>query len=231
MADRYSLTSKLVYVKMYTKGKTVANYAFRTNLEDTSGSVLGHVSALKDGVLLAGIVIGANSPKPFRATKEAGGTKGSESSYISNDKISTARGSGWTISAPRYKSAPISTRSKLVYVETKVGAKIINYGWPMPDYQYAKIGTAGLTALGITLINTTTDIPEQEAFFGVNVPRPGRASKRTQVTTGQGEAAVTSSGGLITTFVSDNKADDAIAAGWRVRSKTTVQRGYLIPSS
>lgn len=225
MAGRYDLESNLVFVAMITEGKTTAKYAFRTTIESTTGTVLGHTAATgKNNDLVAGVILGANSPKPFRASSEQGGTRRSESSFIANNKIGTAKAAGWTITAPKYRSAPISGRSKLVFVGTKVGATVINYGWAMPNYQYEKI-SAELATLGITEIDTKSDIAETKAFFGVNVPRPGRASKEIAGgTAGSG-------GGLLTTFVSDTKADDAIAAGWRVRAKQTVQKGYLVPNS
>lgn len=223
MTDRYDQESRLVFVDMVTTGSTVAKYAFRTSIEGTTGTDLGHQVAIEgENTLKAGMIVGANSPKPFRAAKEFGGTKRSESSFIANNKIGTAKAAGWTISAPKYRSAPISARSKLVYVETKVNGTAINYGWAMPDYQHTRI-SAELATLGINLIDPTQDIPETKAFFGIAVPKPGRASKKIPGTTAG------NSGGLITTFVSDVKANDAIAAGWRVRAKPSVQKGYLVP--
>lgn len=224
MVDRYDQESRLVFVDMITTGSTTAKYAFRSSIENTTGTELGHQVATEgENTLKAGMIIGANSPKPFRASKELGGNKRSESSFIANNKIGTAKAAGWTISAPKYRSAPISARSKLVYVETKVNGVAINYGWAMPDYQHTRISTE-LETLGIELIDPTQDIPETKAFFGIGVPKPGRASKKVPGTT-EGNP-----GGLITTFVSDTKADDAIAAGWRVRVKASVQKGYLVPS-
>ncbi|NET40573.1 hypothetical protein [Okeania sp. SIO2B3] len=223
----YAAENRLLYCNMKL-GSTasVVKYGFPTNIDGTTLGALGLAVATEgtSNVLLPGVVIGCNAPKPFRATKDLAGTQGSESSFISDAQIATAKAAGWTIQAPKYKNPPRSARSKLVYIETKVGATNIPYGWAMPLYQYTAMTPAGLAELGITEI-ADTEVPIEKALFGLNAPKPGRARKAYQ------ELAGASGGGtgVLSTFYSDASATTAANAGWTTKSKPQIIKGYVIP--
>lgn len=192
-------------------------YAFYTDVADTTSTALGHINVLNaDGSYKPGVVFGINSPKPPKASKNFGtGTKRSETSFISPDKIGTARTDGWKITPGKTARAKSTTFSKLVYVEYKIldevkdeGGNVtspiaaIKYCWRMPGYQYAKLLATDKEALGIK----DADPSEIHTLvMGANNPKPNRANKTTTSTDGKTQS--------ITTFVSSAKQDN-LSANW-----------------
>ncbi len=113
----------------------------------------------------AGVFFGANSPKPPRATKEfASGTIGS---YCSTDKISSLKSNGWTVSRKaRIRGVKTAGKTRTVYVDMPGGWK---YAWNITASE------ADLASeLGFVL---ATGADASDLIWGVNYPKPPRASK------------------------------------------------------
>lgn len=204
--------SRLVAVNVL--GLPGMRYGFRTSIESTSSTKLGHVDAAPGGVPIRGLVLGVNSPKPPRAKKRfASATKNFESSFVDQGAIAAAKADGWVVTPGKVQRGKVSSKfSKLVYVAHKISdaimdgenesepGVIIEYGWRMPIAQYNLIG-AERAALGIEDV-TLDDLGS--VIFGANSSKPARASK---------EVVVNGSPARITTFVAHNKVD-SLPVGW-----------------
>lgn len=189
-------------------GTATFKYGFRTNTLAADRTTLGQVAAVVNGDYIAGLVLGANSPKPATATKFKAAS-GSESSFCSAEAIDDARAAGWQVRIPPRKVAKPGTKyTKTVYVT--VGAldgdgnptgPQFKYGWRMPLFLFSSITPSDLTALGIKQATSgDTDI-----VFGANYPKPPRASLITTPASGAQSRK--------TTFVDPNKLD-SLPAGW-----------------
>lgn len=185
-------------------------YAFRTDVDQSTSTVLGHVPALVGSGYSPGVVFGINSPKPPRGKKMfTTGSKHFEESFVDHAKIDSARTAGWEIRPGKILALRNTKFSKVVSVDYKIidpvdaaegieasGAKVMKYAWRMPQYQYAKLLATDKTALGIEDFDATK---RGEYIVGANSARPTRAVKF--ITAGN----VTS---RVTTFAAWNKADD-----------------------
>lgn len=156
MSDKYK-DRELVYVTPYT-GATL-KYGFQTNADEGVKSVLGHTAITGD--YPEGLVIGANTPKPPRASRER--ATGVESSFISAPSIAAARQAGWRIRPGKVRPGANGRRSKCVYVT----AGSIKYAWMMPLTLYARITAGDKAALGIQDA-TPNDL---DLVFGASYPR------------------------------------------------------------
>jgi hypothetical protein len=68
-----------------------------------------------------------------------------------------------------------TTKTEAVFISLDVGAAKINYAYTMPHATYTDLNTD----LGITKITNQTSL-----FYGVNAPKPWRATKTTETATG-----------------------------------------------
>jgi hypothetical protein len=143
-------------------------YGFNTNVKDATSTELGHVPAIAasggdNNGYIANLIIGANKPKPMRASKPGG-----SSSYIDAAKAPTLRGGNWNISPAKYASIGKSAKSKIVYVE--IG--FVKYAWHIPNFLFNQAAfTAAMTALGITLATNN----DRDLVLGADYPKPPRA--------------------------------------------------------
>lgn len=192
-------------------------YAFKTDVAQATSTALGHVNALNGSGYVAGVVFGINSPKPPRARKLfATGNKRYEESFISHEKIATARADGWDIRPGKIASLRNTPFSKIVCVDFKLidavaasegveasAAKTMKYAWRMPQYQYAKLVSADKSALGIEDFDPSK---RGEYIMGAakESARPFRASKSIAV---DGRII------KVKTFVAYNKMDN-LTNGW-----------------
>jgi hypothetical protein len=196
MSNRYDKRS-LVWVMPYT-GATV-KYGFQTNMPLADGALLGHNDI--EGTYPAGLVIGANQPKPPRATKLK--TTGSSSSYCGSNAVAAAKAQGWSVQPGRFKIGASSARSKCVKIVT--GG--ISYAWNMPAETYANIPAAERTALGIADATNA----DEDLVFGASYPRMPRVFK-----------IISSTGGgfnRVSTFCDQTKLD-SLPTGWQTLRAT-----------
>jgi len=194
--------SSLVSVDL--RGFTGVRYGFRTKVDkDSTGTALGHQDALTaSGTLSAGVVMGANSPKPPRATRVTA-DDGYESSFFGNSVLAALKADPeWTLTPGRIRRPAATARSVPVYVEARGATSgTYKYAWMMPRAQYV-ILTALLTNLGISEV---TDDDYDEILFGINKPKPLRA---------QGPAGTGNQ--KTSTFISAARAD-SLPAGWSLK--------------
>jgi hypothetical protein len=154
---------ELVWVTPFT-GSSI-KYGFMTNVDESVNTILGHTSVT--GAYPAGLVIGANAPKPPRAKKRF--TTGVESSYCDAEAAPLARADGWKISPGRIRLGSSGSKSKTVYVVHETN----KIAWRMPSYLYAKLAAEDLTGLGIKVAAAT----DKDLIFGVRYPQLPRVTK------------------------------------------------------
>lgn len=202
---------RLVSVPAPITGATFA-YGFRTKIETTSSTALGH-TAVTDANL-PNTLFGINHPKPRRATKDFAAPRNTETSFIAAASIASARADGWVILAARERNYSNSSRTTLVYVEARtqktapVSTAIYKFGWRMPDQQWDVMTEAERTALGIEAVgDDDTDI-----VYGVTDDRsyPKRAYVRRNIAAEDAPAQFS----RISTFVAYNKLD-SLPTGWK----------------
>lgn len=149
-----------------------------------------------------GLVIGANSPKPARATKKT--ATGSKSGFVGTTEIPTARAAGWKISRSKRRLAASGSRSKTVYVNI-AGVK---YAWQMSIENYQAL-SADREVLGIEDA-TANDV----LVFGASYPKPPRVAK----VVGAGTANETT----YSTFVDPDSLDN-LPQGYELISSGNVE--------
>jgi len=167
-SSRYG-SRTLVYVPIGSDA-SVINYGFNTNMDAGDQTKLGHVQ-LNYAAVPQRLVLGANRPKPGRASKRS--ALEYSSSFYDASKAATLRTDGWRLSFPKFKSGKgdNGVLSKEYYV-TLDGIK---YAWSLPNAVALKIGESQLSALGLSL----TQINDSDYVFGARFPKPPRASKVT----------------------------------------------------
>lgn len=143
------------------QGSTL-RYGFLTNIDQAQSSQLGHQAVTGT---VQGLVFGANSPKPARASKRF--ATGIVSSFINAGSIATARGQGWSVGRGKLRRGGSTAKGKLVYVTFQT----IRYAWNLPNDVAAKIGNIG--SLGIR----ESTAADTNLVFGANKPQPPRATR------------------------------------------------------
>lgn len=166
-------------------------YGFKTtkDIHDTYKAELGQTTYTG----AAGVVFGANSPKPARATKEF--AAGNISSYCSSDKIATLKKANWTVTRKgSIRGIKTAGKTRTVYID-------------MPNnWKYAWNITAAEASLAETLgFQLATGADAKDLVWGVNSPKPPRARKR-------------ENGSGTSTFIQPKQSviEKAIAAGYSV---------------
>jgi hypothetical protein len=147
-------------------------YGFYTNVPSTARTKLGITTVAPGTNLPVGTVMGCSYPKPPRASRRE--ITRSTTSFISHDKITSAKLDDWKIR--RFRKSPslkLGTNANELVRTVYVTVKGIKYAWNTPKVSLAKI-EASLTDLGIQLA-TASDAGE--LCFGANYPKPPRASK------------------------------------------------------
>lgn len=225
MADVY--TGKTFIRAVGVKGQTVL-YGFRTSLSAAKATELGQKDgATATGALLPNIILGANSPKPPRASKQRL-TGETDSSFIDYATIAAARGKGWTVK-PGKITIPRTTKVSFpVYVTIDTGtvdpaaptgtpAPNYKYGWRMQKAQHDLLAD-DFAALGITPVGLDNF---DGVWFGVNNPKPFRVAQSLGV------------GSTISTFISTSKIDSIVGTaesptGWYIVSGKAASTAFGI---
>lgn len=159
MARNYN-DRKLRWVKPSQQTGTL-KYGFQSALASSRASLFGQADvAVTD---LQGLVIGANNPKPAKATKKL--ATGYESSFCDFSKWADLEQQGYNVVAPKKTiRLPRTTSLSTTMYVTINGVK---YAWQMP----LVVGTVGnLTAVGAkSAAAGATDL-----VFGASFPKPPR---------------------------------------------------------
>ena len=138
-------------------------YGFLTNIDAGDGSALGHADAANRDQ--QGLVFGANSPKPARATRKR--AAGTTSSFIDWNSVAAARQSGWSVGKGSLRRGGQTPKTRVVAV-TFQG---ITYAWNMPLDTYNNIGAGDRQTLGIR----DTQTGDTDLGFGADSPKPPKA--------------------------------------------------------
>ncbi|NET39360.1 MAG: hypothetical protein F6K19_46570 [Cyanothece sp. SIO1E1] len=180
---------RLVYVKPFANA--TIRYGFLTNIDQADGEVLGH--QLVGNSTPPGLVIGANSPKPSRASRTR--TTSITSSFIDIDSIDTAKSAGWVLTKrPLRRAGGTKLRSRTV----KVDVAGVKYAWNMPLDTYTAISSVR-AQLGIEDATSA----DEDLVFGASFPKPPVAGKLEF-----GEGGVDRFSTFISLTSSDNLPDD-----------------------
>ena len=188
----------LVYVPIYAntgnaQAATGVLYGFKTNIDAADRATLGQTAV--DAAYPAGLVIGANAPKPPRASRLR--VTGTTSSYYDQGIAAAIRAAGWrTGSRGRIRTRNITARTRTVYVA--LGPT--KYAWQIPVDTFARIG-GDAAAMGIEI----ADANDNDLVFGASHPKPPRAA----LTVFGNDGTDTFS-----TFI-DPAAADNLPEGWR----------------
>ncbi|WP_103666409.1 hypothetical protein [Pseudanabaena sp. BC1403] len=172
--------SRLVFVPLeapYADHK----YGFRTTLEESKGTILGH-QTLDASTPVTGLIFKANHPKPKRASKTF--ATGTNSSFIAPAAIAAAIAAGWDI--VKAKSNGRKSRSTF-QIPVYVTVNGVKYAWGMKKSQKAKLG-ANFATLGIKEVTGT----EQDLVFGASFPKPPRVQSLTLSGKGASATSVSS---------------------------------------
>jgi hypothetical protein len=139
-------------------------YGFLTNIDTAQSQQLGHGNVT--GQALQGLVMGANSPKPARASRRF--ATGTVTSFINAGNVANALTQGWKLTKKAQVRRGSNTAKSQTCVVTLRG---VSYAWQMPKETAQKIGS--LAALGIRLA-TPNDV---DLVFGASEPKPPRATQ------------------------------------------------------
>lgn len=143
-------------------GSTI-RYGFLTNIDGGDSAALGHTDANDRNQ--QGLVFGANSPKPSRASRKR--ATGTTSSFIDWNSITAARQAGWSTGKANIRRGGTTAKTRVVAV-TFQG---ITYAWNMPNDTFANIGQGNLQTLGVRV----TDTNDTDLVFGADSPKPPKA--------------------------------------------------------
>lgn len=175
---------------------TTLKYGFLTNVKESIRTELGQVRVDRtQAATTTGLVIGANAPKPARASKYEVASQGTVSSFVDAVRVSRLP-SGWTVGRPKVRRGSQSPKTHAVYVTIRG----IKYAWRIPKETWVKIGGAA-AALGIKLATSN----DKDLVFGASFPTPPKV----------GKIMTSGNGGLdhISTFCDPSKVDN-LPAGW-----------------
>lgn len=186
MARRRGETAQ-VYVTILSGIK----YGFRTNLVTHTiyKAELGQTTYTGQ----AGVFFGANSPKPSKASKEI--LDGTVGSYCSTDKIPALRAANWNVTRKNsIRGIKGAGKTRTVYVDMPGGYK---YAWNITAAESDLAAELGFVV--------ATGSEASSLIWGINYPKPPRASKR-------------ESGRSISTFIKPQQSviEAAITAGYSI---------------
>ena len=177
-------------IKVYVEVGNL-KYGFKTT-ESVHNSYKGELGQITYGGAV-GVVFGANSPKPARATKEF--ASGSISSFCSSDKIASLKKNDWVVTNNgSIRGIKTGGKTRTVFVDMPGGWK---YAWNITKAE------ADLSAILGFQVATASDAAD--LVWGVNDPKPPRAVKR-------------ENGSSTSTFIQPKQSviDKAIEAGFSI---------------
>lgn len=164
-------------------------YGFPTNIDLSRGEQLGHT--LVQGALPEGYIVGANLPKPARASRRF--ADGTTSSFIDAGSVVQARNLGWSVTKAKIGTGNSSARSTTVFI--RMG--LVKYAWRMRNTTFTRI-QPDFAGLGIVQATPA----DKDLVFGARTPRPPRATK------------VVLTGDEVDTLGTFYDPDNDLPAGW-----------------
>lgn len=179
--------SRLVYVTI--DGFSGLNYTFKTRVKSSTSTDLGHTE-LDTGSLSSaqGYVIGAQSPKPPRASKRT--QNGIEGSFVDKAKLGAAKAAGYQISKGKVRRGADTEFTRVKYVLING----IKYAWNSPTSAQEP---GDVASTGVKDATSSDDL-----VFGADFPKPPRVKKEL------------AAGSFYSTFADPNDLDTALESGW-----------------
>lgn len=159
-SSRYGSRTE-VYVPIGT-----INYGFYTNMDAGDQSLLGH-TVLDRSAPPVKLVLGANAPKPGKASRRTATEFNSSFYNVANS--AQLRAAGWRLGFPKLKAGKGS--NGLLSSEYYVTIAGVKYAWSLPKEVETRIG-AEISSLGLQL----TQSSDTDYVFGARYPKPPRAS-------------------------------------------------------
>ncbi len=206
---RNELRENLTYVRV---GSDTANLFYGWKAKDLASesgisqadlTALGHLAPelLPTG---ARYFLGANSPKPGRATKTinsrpSASQKGSVSTFYGTGSIRGMLNLGWKITK-RPRSVSLVDNSRYISAVAELSNGLL-YAFPMNKDDFATYGAE----LGLkSKASITTNAERNSLIAGTSFPRPGKAKKQL------------SNGANFSSFFSTDKLGDVEEAGYTI---------------
>lgn len=202
---RGDLRQNLTFVKVINPnlfyGWNTKDFASQPGVSSADLTALGHFNAAAiQSNTTAICILGANRPKPPRATKllnanPDAATQGRVSTFYGVGYEGTALAAGWKLSSSlEVVNIKNSSRSQTVAVKLTNGG---HYAFPM---NAADVGTYG-GELGLILPTQITSNERASLFSGASRPRPPRVQKVVGTS-------------KFSSYCDPAKLDDLIDAGW-----------------
>lgn len=155
----------LVYVSV--PGYSDLKYGFSSRIDQNLRSDFGQtVISAGTASQLTNFVLGANSPKPFRASKFFNNTRGYQASYCGVSQVVNLRKAGYQVTRGRRRYGKNTALSVTRYV-TLNGIK---YAWQSPKAVSGK--PIDYSLLGVKEAASGAD----DLIFGATFPKPARAT-------------------------------------------------------
>lgn len=195
----------LVFVPMGT-----LKYVFRSRLKDTLRNNLGQVlieAALTD---ITGVIVGANAPKPPKATKKIP-EFGTVSSFCDGTKGAELKRDGWKVRGSKYPQYSINlleqAKDSVTYVLTLNGVKYAFNSTPISE-------SVIFPGLGGILSEATAANENDQLVWGAEFPKPPKMK------------LTNSAGKSFSTFIDPSKVDDAKTLGAYVKGGLTTTKAF-----
>ncbi|MCT7964647.1 hypothetical protein NG791_28630 [Laspinema sp. D1] len=189
---------------------TAGIYLYKSNIGPASVLTDCGVTAADLATLPATAFLGANSPKPPRASQMT--PTGSNGTFCDKAKISTLRAAGYSISQGKIKGITTASAASKV-VTCYVLCDGIKYAWNMNAARYARL-SADLAGLGV---EAATDADRTTLVWGSTVPKPAIAAKFFAAGEGGGDT--------LSCFVASAK-ESTLPEGWKLL-KPSITKQYL----
>lgn len=197
--------------KLLSVPSTAGTYLYKSNIGPASVLTDCGVTEVDLAAISANSFLGANSPKPPRATQMT--PTGSNSTFCAAASIATARAAGYTISQGKIRGvATASAASKVVTCYVLCDG--IKYAWNMNAARYARL-TTDLAGLGV---EAATETDRNTLVWGSTVPKPAVAAKF--FASGEG------GGDTLSCFVSSAKEAD-LPEGWKLIKPSITKESYF----
>jgi hypothetical protein len=192
-------------VTVGVSGFTGLQYGFRSRLKSSLRDDLGQV-LISSTTSLQGLVIGVNSPKPTRATKEF--ATGSESSFADPTKFTTLRTAGWTLTRSKAIQQGGNTANSTVYYLTVNGIK---YAFRSANTPTGLTGVPDRTAIGLKQPTEN----DKDLVFGASFPKPPRFKKKLDT------------GKTFSTWIDPSKTGSAVGQGGKAGGGNYTAAAFL----
>ena len=186
-------------------------YLYKSNIGPAAVLTATGAAVADPAALPANAFLGANSPKPPRATQKT--PTGSNSTFCDTAKIATLKADSWTITPGKQKGVNLAATASGV-VTCFVLVDGVKYAWNMNATRYGRL-SGDLGGLGVEV---ATAADRNTLVWGSTVPKPAIASKFLEAGEGGGDT--------LRCFVSSAKENE-LPAGWQLVKPSITKESYF----